>query len=156
MNLKALFLIPLLLLSSLSWAVDTGSITLSGAVQPVTLINVTNVPGYNSLDLSATTSDLTVATVREINNTLVGYAVTLTSINSGELQNGADFIVYTAKYDGISVVLSSTPVTVTSQSSQSGIVNTVKDFDISYTGITVENYMAGTYTDTLTFTITAN
>ena len=135
----------------------TGSITISGSVPGATAITVTSAAGYNSLDLTASPSDQTVANVREINNTANGYTVTLASTNSGLLKNGTvGQLAYTAKYNGSSVTLSSTPVQITNAAPSNSIVNTVKAFAISYTGVASDTLMAGTYSDTLTFTIAAN
>lgn len=138
-------------------AVLTGSVTIQGAVGAATAIVVTPQNNYNSLDLATTVSDLTVANVREINNTAAGYTVTLTSANSGQLKNGSlGQIAYTAKYNTAAVTLSSTPQVITTQGAQTGVVNVLKAFAISYTGTPAQDLMVGTYSDTLTFTIAAN
>jgi hypothetical protein len=83
--------------------------------------------------------------------------VKLTSQNAGVLKNGTlGSIPYTAKYGTNAVTLSTTPVTVTTQGPQNSVVNVVRQFKISFTGVPHENVMAGAYSDTLTFTITAN
>jgi hypothetical protein len=138
-------------------AATTGQITISGSIPAYTAIVVSPVAGYNSLDLSTTATDKNVATVTEINNTTTGYTVKLASANSGSLKNGSlGSVAYTAKYNGTAVTLSSTAVTVTKQSSQTSVVNANKNFSISYTGVDPTTLMVGTYSDTLTFTITAN
>lgn len=145
------------LLVNQSLAATTGNITISGVVSAATAIVVNSVAGYNSLDLSTTASDQAVANVREINNTTNGYTVTLTSQNSGLLKNGTlGSVSYSAKYNGSSVSLSSTPVTITNGAASNSVVNVVKSFQISYTGTAASNLMVGTYSDTLTFTIAAN
>lgn len=140
-----------------SYAALTGSITISGSISAATAIVVSTVAGYNSLDLTTTATDQNVATVREINNTAAGYSVTLTSANAGKLKNGSlGQVTYTAKYNGSAVTLAASPQTVTTQGSQSAVVNVVKNFAISYTGTAAQDLMVGTYSDTLTFTIAAN
>ncbi len=150
-------LITVMIISTNALAATVGSITLSGNIPGATAIVVVAEAGYDSLDLSTTQTNTKIATVREINNTAAGYAVTLASTNSGALKNGSvGSITYSATYNDVSVTLSSTPVTVTSQGAQSSIINVTKDLDISYKGVNTEDYMAGTYSDTLTFTISAN
>lgn len=135
----------------------TGSITISGSVAAATAITVTSSPGYNTLDLSNSVTDLQVASVRETNNTTLGYRVTLTSANAGQLKNGSvGSLAYSAKYNGASVTLSTTPQTITNTGNSNTVVNVLKPLAISYTGAAANTMMAGTYSDTLTFTIAAN
>lgn len=147
----------LALMSPSAIAATSGSITISGAVSAATAIVVTSVAGFNNLDLATTQVDLSVANVREINNTTNGYTVTATSTNAGLLKNGTlGSISYTAKYNGTSFTLSTTPQTVTNAAASNVVVNVVKPLVISYTGSAPETHMVGTYSDTLTFTIAAN
>lgn len=152
-----LALMYLVLVPAVAFSATTGNITLSGTVPAVTSISIAPVAGYNILDLTATQTNTPVANVTEANNTALGYTVTLSSGNSGLLKNGAlGTLAYTCKYNGNSAALSSTPVVVTTTSSQNNVVHTVKSLTISYTGISSDNLMQGTYSDTLTFTIIAN
>lgn len=151
------FTLPLLavsLASASALAASSGQITLQGNVAQATNIVVTGQGNYNALDLTTSASDLLVAKVREINNTSAGYTVKLTSTNAGKFKNGVlGQVAYTAKYNGSNVTLSATPQIITTQGTQSGVINVLKEFKISYTGQAAENLMAGTYSDTLTFTI---
>lgn len=152
----SLMAVGLLAVSSASAAL-TGNITIQGAVANAVVINVTATAGYNALDLSATAADLQVASVNEKSNVATGYKVTLASANAGLLKNGTiDSLTYTAKYNGTSVTLSTTAQTVTNTTSGTGLVNVTKPVVISYTGQAPDTMMAGTYSDTLTFTIAAN
>lgn len=139
-----------------AYGATTGSITISGSVPGATAIVVNSVAGYNNLDLTASPVDLSVASVREINNTANGYTVTLASTNAGQLKNGTSGLAYTAKYNNVSVTLSATPTLITNSPPSTSIVNVVKPFAVSYTGAAAETMAAGTYSDTLTFTIAAN
>lgn len=152
-RIKYLFLI---LISSTSIAATTGSIVLSGTIPPNTSITVTPVGSYNNLDLVTTAIDSHVANIREKNNTLNGYQVTISSANAGKLKNGSSEIPYTAKYNGVGFTLGAVPVQVTNQGIQSSLINVVKQLSISYTGVDPDTYMTGTYTDTLTVIIQAN
>lgn len=156
MIFKSILTIGLITITN-SFAATTGSITVTGAIPAATALVVTTVSGYNSLDLTTTATDQQVATVRELNNTTAGYTVSLTSANSGQLTNGTlGAVTYSAKYDGSSVTLSSSPVSITSQGTQTTIVNTVKAFSVSFTGASADTLMVGNYSDVLTFTIAAN
>ncbi|MGK5088446.1 fimbrial protein [Bdellovibrionota bacterium FG-2] len=151
----------LIIASSVAFAVNTqaattGTITLSGAVAAATAIVVTPAAGYNALDLSTTQSNLNVATVREINNTTLGYTVKVASTNAGLLKNGTlGSVTYTAQYNSSGFTLSATPQTVTTSAPANSIVNVTKPLTVSYTGTAAENLMQGSYSDTLTFTITS-
>lgn len=135
----------------------TGSILLQGSVAAATSITVTGTGNYNALDLAVTATDLAVATVNEANNTTTGYKVTVASTNAGLLKNGtAQSLAYTAKYNGATFTLSTTPQTVTNVTSSTAIVNVNKTLTISYTGQAASAMLAGTYSDTLQFTIAAN
>lgn len=142
---------------SISEAAVTGTITLAGIVPASTAIIVTPVAPYNNLVLSTAQTNLLVATVNEQNNTTLGYSVTLSSTNAGKLKNGTlGQITYTARYNSTSVTLSVAPIVVTTQGAQSAVVNVIKNFDVSYAATPAISTMAGTYSDTLTFTIIAN
>jgi hypothetical protein len=143
----------LALMSGNAMAALSGTLTLSGTVAANTAILVTPQGNYNSLNLFATQTNHVVALVNELNNTAAGYTVTLSSANAGKLVSGAFEFAYTARYNASSVALTVSPVTITTQGAQSVVVNTNKNFDISYTGAAADTLMAGTYTDTLTFTI---
>lgn len=138
-------------------AASTGTITLSGTIPAVTSVTVASATGYNSLDLTQNQSNLQVATINETNNTLNGYSLSIKSDNAGQLKNGVVGAVnYTAKYNGTSVSLSSTPVVITNQGAQSSPINVNKSLTIDYTGQVSSTLMQGSYTDTLTLSITAN
>lgn len=158
-NLKLIVLASLILAyATCKWsnAATTGSITISGVVPKVVSITVTSVAGFNTLDLTSTQTALTVANVQEQSNDSLGYSVTIASANAGKLVNGSNNIAYAAKYNNVSFTLSTTPVTVTTQRAQTVVVNTTKPLTIAYTGVPSANMMSGTYSDTLTFTVSAN
>lgn len=151
-----LIALSLLTASAVAFGATSGSITISGAVPGATAITVTSQTGYNNLDLTASPVNLQVASIREVNNTANGYSVSLTSANAGQLKNGASGLAYTAKYNNVSVSLSTTPSVITTGAPSNSVVNVVKPFTISYTGAAADTMLAGTYSDTLTFTISAN
>ena len=63
---------------------------------------------------------------------------------------------YAGDVRGTTVTLGSAPTTVTKTSSTDTVVDVSKALAISYTGRTAAEMMNGTYSDTLTFTISAN
>lgn len=137
-------------------AATVGSITLRGTVPASTSIAITATAPSNALDLSQSQVDLPVANVREIDNTTGGYRVTLASTNGGALKNGAlGSVAYSARYGGQSIVLNSSGTIVTKSGPSNAVVNVLKALTISYTGVAPETLIAGAYSDTLTFTITA-
>ena len=140
-----------------AYAATTGSIAISGSVPASTALVLTTVSGYNALNLSVTAANQPVANVQELNNTLNGYTVTLSSQNAGTLKNGTlGSLAYTARYNNAAVTLSSTAVAITTSGATTAVVNLTKPLTVSYTGVAASDMMQGTYSDTLTFTITAN
>ncbi len=145
----------LMLGNAFATAATTGSIVLSGTVPARTSITVTPSPGYNDLDLEDGVNNKTVATVTEYNNTQNGYTVTVSSANAGQLKGPFSvFVPYTARYNGFLINLSGANATVTSQGAQTGVVSASKLLNISISP--QSDLVQGTYSDTLTFSITAN
>ena len=126
---------------------DTATLFLSGTVGNYVSITVTPNASAPSLALAAgQSSPLQVATVTETSNT--SYTVTASSANSFNFTDGTDNLPYTLYYDG-SPVASGTPVA--SGSSASGVSRPVSvTFPAAPTSATT-----GTYSDTVTFTISA-
>ena len=140
-----------------AYAATTGNIAISGIVPASTAIAVNTVSGYNSLNLAVTAAGQVVANIQETNNTVNGYTVTMSSQNAGTLKNGTlGSLAYTAKYNNAAVTLSTTAATITTSGASTAVVNVSKPLAISYTGVPAASMMQGTYSDTLTFTITAN
>ncbi|MGK5085842.1 hypothetical protein WDW37_21340 [Bdellovibrionota bacterium FG-1] len=143
--------------ASSAFAATTGTLSLSGVVPAVTAVVLTPQAAASNLDLATGATNLMIATATEANNTQNGYTLKIASANSGLLKNGTlGSVTYTARYGLAGFTLSSTPVTVINQASQSAIVSLGRPLDISFAGTAPINLMAGTYSDTLTFTITAN
>lgn len=148
---KSMCVVMMLLIMSMMFGATVGTLALTGTVNNVIAITVTemNLP----LDLTASTT-VQVALVTESSNKN-GYSVELTSLNSGKLIGGvtAEELTYTATYGGNAVTLSSTVQEITTNGSKTS--STDKAFVISYT-IVEYALSPDTYTDTLTFTIIAN
>lgn len=156
--MKNIFLTSaLLLLSSASFAATTGTLLLQGVVAQKISVSVTAASAASTLDLSASQTDLAVASVNEISNSKTGYKMTISSANLGKLKrtDGSDVFAYSLKYNGSAVALSSAAGTTITNSSAAA-VNANKAVTISYTGSAAETMVEGTYADTVTFTIAAN
>ena len=137
-------------------AATTGNLILSGTVPALLSIEVSPEALASSLPLDTTQTDAKVATVNEKSNSNTGYKVNISSANAGSLVHESvtsSFINYALTYDGSSVDLVNGDEFVFSSASA---VDANKDIDISYTGVAHENLIQGDYTDTVTFTISAN
>lgn len=135
-------LISSLLLSN-AYAATIGTLLLQGNIpQRISLVVVPSSIA-TSLDLSTTQVDLQVATITEQSNSKSGYKVTVVSANSYNLKRvgGTEAFPYTLKYSLLTSV---------------GAVNVNKSVTISYTGIPQESMVEGVYSDSVTFTISAN
>lgn len=145
-------------------AQTTGSITLTGTVSQILQITVTPAPGYDTLDLTTSQTDLLVATVTEKSNNQAGYTVTVESQNAAALGSSTAFfkgsdagngdtLNYGMSYNGAAVSLDASGAAVVSDvagtTAQTGVD---KQLAITYTGAFLN---ADTYSDTLTFTIAA-
>lgn len=146
------FLITLLLSITTANAATTGTLVLVGVIPKKVEITVTPKPVASSLDLETTQSNLSVATLTGKSNVSAGYKITVSSANNNKLVhtvNNTQFVNYTMNIDG-SAANSGTQINYTGKGSFT------KDVRISYTGIDGYLYDEGNYTDTVTFTITAN
>lgn len=153
---KISLIITSLLFSAGLLASTTGTLVLNGIVPQIVSITVTPEPIAANLPLDVTQNQTKVATVNEISNSNTGYSVSISSGNQGALVHesvSSSQIVYSLRYDGNSVDLSSGQ-TFTYSASASVDVN--RDVDISYTGVDHSLLIQGSYTDTVTFTIAAN
>lgn len=151
---KIISAIALTAITTSSFAATSGTLLLKGTIAPILSIDVTPEAIASTLDLTASPSNLKVATVQEKSNSNTGYKVTISSANLGVLKNGSDdSVTYTMTYDNLAVDLAS-PDTQTHSAAAAVAVN--KDVKISYTGRPQEELVAGDYSDTITFTIAAN
>ncbi|MFQ3619719.1 MAG: hypothetical protein SNJ78_02130 [Spirochaetales bacterium] len=143
-------------------AQTTGNLVLTGTVPPILQITVTALPAASNLDLS-TTATVSVATVLERSNKKGGYTVTVTSANavaasaalpffkSADPAN-SDILAYSLTYGGAAVTFVSGSALVTDSNARTTGAGASKAVEISYTG---DFLYEDTYSDTLTFTITA-
>jgi hypothetical protein len=138
----------------------TGSIPLQGNIGSACTISVRQ-SGGSSLTLTATTTNLTVASAVEQCNDSEGYVVTAKStsaaskgISTPELvgsSGNSDFVTYSLIYNGTTATFDNTGVAQVTNVSSRAVQGTTKTVAITYTGVTTLG--ADTYSDTLIFTI---
>lgn len=154
--MKALILgLATLTLMSSANADTSGRLILRGIVPQMLSIEVSPEPMAQTLNLSQSVSGLKVASVKELSNSNSGYKVTVESMNKGHFVRfqGLESIPYTMTYGGQTVNLTQPTVftnAVKTVSTQS------KEVKISYIGVENSQLVAGEYSDTVTFTISAN
>lgn len=152
-------LLPLigLLTSSTLFAASSGTLTLSGTVAAVNSVTVVPNSSNNlSIDIVNGQTAFNVASVTEWSNSLLGYKIQLSSLNSGELKSGSVVgTTYTLSYDGsIYSTPSTTPTNVRSVNSLTQLTSHTSP--VLITVIANPNALAGTFTDTVTISIVAN
>lgn len=138
-------------------AANTGTLYLQGVIDSNLSLSVDPVVGvHNELNLTQDASELKVATLTENSNSPSGYKILVRSDNGGKLNHESivgEFVPY-------SLTVGSATITPTQNNqvaktvSTWGVQTNNSDVDISYTGS--NNLNAGTYSDTVTFTIQAN
>ncbi|MBP9681973.1 MAG: hypothetical protein KBD76_11250 [Bacteriovorax sp.] len=146
----------LFLVSSQAFSALSGSALFKGQVTRVVSLVVTAEPIAASLDLTASKSNLLVATINEKSNSKTGYKMTISSANRGKLKrvDGPELFTYTMKLNGSNVNLSQVAGTTFTRST-SRPVNINRNLKMSYVGKLPELMVQGTYADTITITIAA-
>ncbi len=145
---------------------DNGTIDLSGTVAVVFSLTAVADAQASSLPLDEDRTDLSVGTVTETSNVYGGYTVTLESANGVANSSGAyfesstagntDTLTYDVSYGGTPVDLSGDGAAeVTTNAGKSAAGGDSKTVAITFSGASANLY-AGTYEDTLTFTIESN
>lgn len=142
------------LLSSSSFAALTDTLSLSASVAETVSIEVTAGSGASNLDLETTAADLVIASVNEKSNSNTGYTVNIVSDNLGALKRsgGTETFGYALKLGSTSLNLS-TVAGHTITHSSAALADVTNDVKISYTGVSNATMVEGTYSDTVTFTI---
>lgn len=152
--------VSLAVLAALSFsavAATSDNLKLKGKVPKKLSILVTPDPIALNLDLEASPTALLVASVNEKSNSSSGYKITADSLNDGKLVNQDDTtqsVTYSMTYDGNAVNLAT--VSDVKTVSAPGVYDDNSDVKIAYTGAPHESRVEGSYTDTITFTISAN
>lgn len=138
-------------------ASQSANLNLSGSIGDNVAIAVTPNANASSLVLTTSAVDTVVASVSETSNAANGYTILAKSTNAGKLVHSTDasqYVSYTIKYGaGTAVTLSSTDQTVKTQSTGGTYTGVSSNVSISYTGVSASSRKAGSYTDTITFTI---
>ena len=143
-------------------AAETGSLALSGTAPGILEITVTGVAGYQELALSTDVADKPIANVVEKSNKYGGYTVVVESTNAVANATGPSLdsavtgekLSYSLKYGSTVVVFTTGSSLITDSASKTPKTGTTKEMTISFAGADA-NLAEGTYTDTLTFTISA-
>lgn len=152
-------LITALTLSVFSFSVfaaTTATLNLKGNIQEKMSIEVQNDSDALLLDLTVQRTNFKIAEVVEKSNRQAGYKVAITSQNGGKLKNGSlDEVDYTLSYGGNALLLDGSDEIEYANQRALG-AGEVRDVAISYSAQVEEDLVAGDYTDTITFVISAN
>lgn len=154
--MKTLIIAFALTLSSVSaFAQSQATLILKGEVNRQLSISILadNLAGNLPLDVSQ--NGTRVARVQEKSNSKTGYKVSIDSANDGVLKrtSGNQTFPYSLAYNGQTLDL--TQVVEVSYPAASAVTQ-IRDLNISYTGVPADQMVAGEYTDTITFSISAN
>ena len=146
--------------SSQAFSASIGSLVLTGTVSDtVALVVTANGTNNTTMNIVGGESAKNVASVAETSNDLAGYHIQMSSANGGELRlNGTSSTyktTYQVSYDGASYFTpSSTLTTIKNVASLTG--NTTHNSAVLVDVVAYAAAPEGTYSDTLTFTITDN
>ena len=152
-----LIVLAALFIAAPAFAQLNGTLTLTGTVPADIAITVTPIAGFDSLDISgASAADVPVATVNEYSSNAT-YSVSLESANGGTL-NGPSNHSYQLHYPSYNAGAAFTPtvaaIQITAGAPATGAGGVDKTLGITYT--LDAGLAAGSYTDVLTFTISAD
>lgn len=153
--MKSIVTIALFSLTLSSFAATSDTLLLKGVVPSRVSISVEAESIASNLPLDISQTGTKVATVTEKSNSNTGYKVSISSSNGGKLvrESGSEQFPYSLSYNGSSLDLSDS---VEQVHSSAAAVNTDKEVTISYTGVSSEDMVEGTYSDIVTFAISAN
>lgn len=154
--MKNFVILTSFLLSVEGFAKTSETLVLQGIVPLKVSIAVVPETVASALILEKSQISLKVASVSVKTNSDIGYKVVIASSNSGKLKRsgGSDFFAYTMKYGDSPIDLSNTGIAVNNV--PASIADVSKDLVISYNGVVSSAMLKGIYSDTLTFTVTAN
>lgn len=130
------------------------TLVVSGIVQPTCNIQVTALASATQLNITAGENNTKIASVKESTNNANGYKVSLSSLNNGRLVNGALNFAYQISYNGGGLISPASAATVVKTKSGPLASAVVEDSDVKITFPAQASALAGTYSDTLTFTLT--
>ncbi len=135
-------------------AATTATLNLSGTINSIVEIEIDGTSSVSKTVDLLDKSAQSVAVVTETSNDADGYDITITSSNGGKLNNGTDdSAAYSLGYGGSSYTLTSAATV-----DNTGVVgSTDRAVTVTITDARTDefDFAAGTYTDTVTFEITA-
>lgn len=152
---RSLFIAGFIFTSFSALAATSATLLLKGNIPEIMSIQVSPETLATNLPLSQSQTNAKVAVVQEKSNSATGYKVTIGSANNGKLVrvNGTEQFPYSLAYNSQTLDLAA-PVIISNPGASAVTRN--RDVAISYTGVPEEQMVAGDYSDTITFTISAN
>ncbi len=136
-----------------TFAATSATLQLKGNIAAKMSIEIDN-PVVDDLNLVDGMDDEVIAVVTEKSNRKAGYKVNISSLNGGVLKNGTlDSIAYDLTYAGVLVGASLEVPYADQQALGNG---TDRNVAITILPQVEEEKVSGNYTDTVTFTISAN
>lgn len=153
---KVVFIV--ILFAQLAFA-DSGTITITGTVLQTATISPGMAATLTDSELRSGVTDKLIAIVNEKSNKHNGYTVTLQSLNAGtgtttklkgNIIANTDEIIYTIKYNNISVVLNNGQAVVTDSNSKTTGSGIDKNLTISFSSGFPS---ADSYSDVITLTL---
>lgn len=151
---KAIFT-AITVLATTAFAATEGLLTLTGTVDVRYEISLDNASAI--VDIINGENLKLVATATEVSNNLSGYKISMKSTNASNLRHGSDptkQVAYQVSYDGGSLLsLTSSDQVVKPASALSGLTTDTSEIRVSFPA--QPNAAAGTYSDTITVSISA-
>ncbi len=156
--MKKSLVVALVMLSQSVFALSTGTLVISGSVNPVNDIVITPNANATSLSITGGETNKLVASVSESSNNLTGYKIFMKSANASKLVHGVDLTKstpYTVSYNGATAVsLTTVDQQVKNVTSLPGLTTVASNVNVNVTAYPLAP--AGTYSDTITISIVAN
>lgn len=152
---RQLLALGLVTLTTTSMAATSADLLLKGVVAPILEVSIAHETLASNLPLDRQVNNEKVGTITETSNSPTGYKIKARSAKGGKLVNASDvnsFVSYSLTYQGSNVPLSTSATQVYTTSNLRGTYS--KDLNISYNQ--PSDLSAGSYEDTVTFTIEAN
>ncbi|WPU63914.1 hypothetical protein [Peredibacter starrii] len=152
---RTLLALTLATVTSTAFSATSADLLLKGVVAPILEVSIAHETLASNLPLDRQVNSEKVGTITEKSNSPTGYKIKARSAKGGKLVNAADqnsYVQYTLTYQGSNVPLNTSATEVYSTANIRGTNS--KDLKISYNQ--PSNLSAGSYEDTVTFTIEAN
>jgi len=153
---NVLVLLFLVMTVSVFAATDNADLDLTGFIGEVVDVTITPEAVASSIDLTVDHTNLLVATANEFCNVAAGYTVSLEALN-GEFVNttdGSQTLDYLISYGALSDTNLAAATAVTGTDTVSNTPAAGVDVPVHLTHTAATTQTDGTYTETITFTIT--